>query len=142
MGRERTLLERLSEIGGGVRTAQTGTTIENLEEMLESVRGNLGRLLNSREGMCEASPDYGLPALTDITVGSADYLRRLLDGIRETIERYEPRLRNVRVSLREGESTQTKKVFRVEANLVSKSGEHRVWYDTAVRSSGRFEIEG
>ncbi|MBK8269751.1 MAG: type VI secretion system baseplate subunit TssE [Planctomycetes bacterium] len=128
--------------GSGARGIQTGTTVENLDELLESVRKNLGRLLNARQGMCETVPDYGLPALTDLTIGTTDYLRKLLDSIRDTIERYEPRLRSVRVSLREEDSSNTKKVFRVEGMLVSKSGEHRVWYDTAVRASGRFDIDG
>lgn len=142
MGREKTLLERLSDRNSAARAVQTGTTVESLDDLLESVRRNLARLLNSRQGMSETAPDYGLPALTDLTVGTSDYIRKLLDSIRDTIEHYEPRLRNVRVTLREDESSNTTKVFRVEAVLVSKTGEHRVWYDTAVRSSGRFEIEG
>ncbi|HWL92108.1 MAG TPA: type VI secretion system baseplate subunit TssE, partial [Phycisphaerae bacterium] len=102
---------------------------------------HLRKLLNSRQDMSEAHPDYGLPALTDMTVGVSDN-RRLLEAIRGTIEKYEPRLRHVRVALREDVSTNQTPVFRVEGALLSKGGEHRVWYETAVRKTGLFDVEG
>lgn len=142
MRREKALLERLADAGSARTVATGGTTVEDLEELMESVRRHLRRLMNSRQGISEAQMDYGLPALTDMTVGSGDYVRNLVDAIRSTIEKYEPRLRGVRVTMRDDVSTAQTLVFRVEAVLVSRSGEHRVWYETAVRASGQFDVEG
>ena len=65
---------------------------------MDSVRGHLRRLLNSRHGLSEAMPDYGLPALTDMTVGSRDYAHAIQEAIRVAVEKYEPRLDRVRVT--------------------------------------------
>ncbi len=109
---------------------------------MESVQRNLGRLLNSRHGMSEAAPDYGLPAMTDMLVGSDQYLRAVQESIRVAIEKYEPRLRRVRVTQQVDEGDKRTLVFRVEGVLVGRSGEHRVWYETAFSPSGKFQVSG
>ncbi len=142
MGREKTLLDRLSDPAERTRGVRGDTTAENLEAIMESVRLNLGRLLNSRQGISEAQPDYGLPAMTDITAGVENYVQRLQDAIRATVEKYEPRLRRVSVTLQQEASTAQSLVFRVDAVLLARTGEHRVWYETAVRATGQFDVEG
>jgi type VI secretion system protein len=142
MGRERTLLERIAERGGRASSRYEASAGEDLEVLMESVRNNLVRLLNARHGMSEAQPEYGLPALNDLTVGAGEYVRRTQEAIRRSIEKFEPRLRRVQVSLREDRSTAQTLVFRVDAVLVSQKGEHRVWYETAVKASGQLEVAG
>jgi type VI secretion system protein len=142
MGREFTLLERIARREERGRTRSEASATENLEGLMESVRTNLARLLNSRQGMSEAQQDYGLPSLTDVTVGSGDYVRMLQESIRQTVEKYEPRLRRIRITLQEQESSAEHLVFRVDAVLVGRSGEHRVWYETAVNAAGQFDVSG
>ena len=140
MAREQMLLDRIMASGGldGGRFEPSGA--ENLDVLMESVRKNLGRLLNARHGMCEAMPDYGLPALTDLTVGSKAYVEQVQEAIKTAIEKYEPRLRRVRVGRSDEDSEVRKLGFRVDATLVSKSGEHRIWYETMVTGAGEFEV--
>ena len=64
------------------------------------------------------------------------------EAIRVAIEKYEPRLRRVRVTHQAEEGDQRTLVFRVDAVLVGRSGEHRVWYETAFSPSGRFQVSG
>jgi len=109
---------------------------------MDSVREHLTRLLNARHGMSEALPDYGLPAMTDLTVGRGDYVRRVLEAIQTTVEQYEPRLRNVRVKPVVDEEHEERQLltFRVDAVLISQTGEHRVWYETMISGSGEFDV--
>lgn len=107
---------------------------------MSSVRRHLGRLLNARHGLSEAMPDYGLPALTDLTIGSGDYIHAIQEAIRVAIEKYEPRLRRARVTRIVDEGAPHSLSFRVEATLVGRSGEHRVCYETTVSGSGRFDV--
>lgn len=109
---------------------------------MESVRRQLRRLLNARHGMSQALPDYGLPALTDLTVGSGDYVQTVQEAIRVAVEKYEPRLRRVRVSAATSGDDDDRRTlaFRIDAVLVSESGEHRVWYQTALAGSQEFEV--
>lgn len=142
MAKEYSLLERLSGRSGRNRTRYEPTTGENLEALMESVRNHLAKLLNSRHGMSEALPDYGLPSLVDVVVDSGNYVQLVQDAIRSTVEKYEPRLKRVRVSRKEEEGNKQTLVFRVDAVLISKSGEHRVWYETSIRGTGKFDVAG
>jgi type VI secretion system protein len=110
---------------------------------MDSVRDNLARLLNSRQGMSEALPDYGLPAMADLTFGGGDDARRVEEAIRMAVEKYEPRLRRIRVSpvVHEDAGQHRHSLsFRIDATLRGASGEHRVWYETEVRGTGEFDV--
>lgn len=142
MAREHTLFARLAAASDTSRTRVQATTVENVEALMDSVRANLTHLLNARHGMSEALPDYGLPALTDFTVGTGDHVQMLQTAIKETIERYEPRLRRVRVTHVVDDvarSDDAKFQYRIDAILTGKSGEHKVWWETSL-SRGQFEI--
>lgn len=139
MGREQTLLERIASRGGYRSSRYEPSATEDVDALMDSVRHNLARLLNARHGMSEALPDYGLPALNDLTVGSGDYVSRVEKAIRVAVDKYEPRLRRVRVSPVVDENHQTL-AFRVDAVLIGQSGEHRVWYETVVTGNGEFEV--
>ena len=140
MARERMLLDRIAELGAAGENRFEPTASEDVDALMESVRRNLIRLLNARHGMSEAMPDYGLPALTDLTIGSLDYAQQVQEAIKVAIDKYEPRLRAVRVSPSADEEGRQKLGFRVEASLVSQSGEHRVWYETTVKGNGEFDV--
>ena len=144
MAREQTLLDRMAARGERGRARYQASATEDLDALMESVRRHLARLLNARHGMCEAVPDYGLPALADLVVGSGDYVQRVQEAIKTAVEKYEPRLRRVRVS-RVADDADDKEqhrtlTFRIDAVLISQSGDHRVWYQTAVAGTGEFEV--
>ncbi len=62
-----------------------------------SIRAHLTRLLNSRCGSLAHLPDYGLPDVTEIYQGLPYSIDALIDAIKNTIEKYEPRLHNVSI---------------------------------------------
>jgi type VI secretion system protein len=139
MGRELMLLDRIARVGerAGGRFESAG---ENLDALMDSVRRQLVRLFNSRHGLSEAQPDYGLPALTDLVVGSGDYVQAVQRAIQTAVEKYEPRLRRVRVSRVEDEHNKRTLTFRVEATLIARTGEHRVCYETSMSGEGQFDV--
>lgn len=143
MAREQTLLERIAAASTD-RTAgrYEATTEDDLEARMESIRRHLAQLLNARHGMSETAPDYGLPALSDIMTGSEDYLHRVQDAIRATLEKYEPRLRRVRVTHQVDEGTHQTLVFRIDGVMVGRGGEHRVWYQTSFAPTGELRVSG
>ena len=134
------LLDRIAQLGAAGQSRLEPTASEDVEALMDSVRRNLIRLFNARHGMSEAMPDYGLPALTDLTIGSQDYVERVQEAIKVAVEKYEPRLRSVRVARNTDEEGGQKLGFRVEAILCAQSGEHKVWYETTVRGNGEFDV--
>lgn len=140
MSREKSLLERLKSLDSQQRARTQASAQEDLDALIESVRDNMTRILNARHGMSEAMPDYGLPALSDLTLGTGDHVAAVEDAIREALERYEPRLERIRVSRINHDQGPRVLAFRVDATLVSKSGKHRVWYQTEVGGKGEFSV--
>jgi len=142
MERERTFLQRLSQ---EKRLQSRGPAAdEDAQALMESVREHLNHLLNARHGMSEGMPDYGLPALTDLVAGSGDHANAVGTAIKNAIEKYEPRLRRVRVSCQRDEDPNHRQTltFRIEAMLVGRRQEHRVWYETSLKGDGGFDVIG
>ncbi|MHC5108971.1 MAG: type VI secretion system baseplate subunit TssE [Planctomycetota bacterium] len=140
MAREKSLLDRLSDLDSTQRSRIQPSAQEDLEALMDSIRSNLIRILNARHGMSEALPDYGLPALTDLTEGTGDHVTMVEASIRNAIERYEPRLERVRVARVENEDAPQVWSFRVDAIMKSQTGKHKVWYQTEVNGSGEFNV--
>ena len=139
------LLDRLARFAtGGGHARYEASAAEDIDALVESVRRQLQRLLNAREGMCEVAPDYGLPALSDMVVGAGDHVGRVQDAIRTVVEKFEPRLRRVRVSPQTEDEGRPSHVlrFRIDGVLVTRSGEQRVWYETAMTPTGALNVAG
>ncbi len=135
------LLNRIAasaEVGGGLGLTAT----EDLDALMDSVRANLARLLNARHGFSQAMPDYGLPAMADMTVSAGSYIKVVQESIRTVIEKYEPRLRRVRVNRVETDDGAhgQRLAFRIEGMLRGRSGQHRVYYETMVSGDGEFRV--
>jgi len=132
MGTQGGLLERL-------RAAAGDRTPGGAEE---AIRRNLSRLLNARRGSAPAALAYGLPDLNDLSSESGEILRSMRRALRETIERYEPRLADVAINFDRDEDDPLNLRFSVSAQI-DEDGERRaVRYETLVNSSGRFEVRG
>ncbi len=140
MGLEQTLLQRIAAAGDRSRGRLEPSAKEDPEALMDSVRQNLARMLNSRHGFSQAMPDYGLPALTDLTSGSGDHVKAIEEAIRVAIEKYEPRLRRVKVKRVIDEDAPHTLSFRVDATLIGRSGQHRVFYETTVSGQGRYDV--
>lgn len=136
MSRERTFLERLARPDA----ARDRTAREDPGEIVRSVLGNLQRILNARLGNAPAQPDLGMPAPSDIVRSGAEASGWIADTLKACIEKYEPRLTDVRVSPLEGEGEVLTLRFQVNARIAAVKGEVPVSFDTRVDPAGRFRI--
>ena len=82
-------------------------------------------------------PEYGLPDLSDISPSSPQKIEALRVAIREAVERFEPRLQNVRVTREAGPADSAHLVFLLSAQM---GPEARVRFQTTIRSSEPVEI--
>jgi type VI secretion system protein ImpF len=133
----------------GNRPASWG---ESLEILKKSLLRDLQWLLNTRQIsdpagehqdlLSESIYNYGLPDITMLSADSSETPGRLQQLIEETIERFEPRLSDVRVTLvRGGSSTDRKVEFLIEADLRVEPESERVEFDTVLEvNSGKFQI--
>ena len=99
----------------------------NKRELRESVRRELGQLLNTRcpvplrlLGEEERTViNYGIPDFTSLSPQSAHDRELICDIIAQTIRAFEPRLRNVRVCADSYEEDERRLQITVEAELLT-----------------------
>lgn len=90
-------LALLDILTGKFADGQSSDNIDPEQQTYLSICSHLTRLLNSRQGALQHLPDYGIPDITEIYQGLPYSINQLSQAIQQTIEKYEPRLRDVRV---------------------------------------------
>ena len=90
------------------------------DHLLLSVMSNLNYLFKTRRGALVHLPDYGLPDITEIYRDIPDSVLKLRQSIRHAIERYEPRLRRVRVDPQDNEPFEMRLTFLVTGELPNR----------------------
>jgi len=105
------LLERLS----GSDRSRSG--LPGAEAASASVMAQLARMLSTRAGSVQMLPDYGLPELNDMRLTLHDTRQQARAAIERFISRYEPRLREVRVSCLHDASDPLRLAFIINARL-------------------------
>lgn len=102
------------------------------ERRVRSVVSHLGHLFNTRRGSLAHLPDYGLPDVAEVYRDMPDSVEPLRLAIREVIERYEPRLRRVRVEQGETDLNSMRLVFIVSGQT---PGGERIRLETTFSST-------
>jgi type VI secretion system protein len=98
-----------------------------------SIVDNLDRLFNTRRRTIEHMMDYGLPDISEIYRDIPESIPDLQAAIQETVEKYEPRLTNVRVRHQEKEQDRfdMKLTFILSGRLV---GREKIRFETTFQS--------
>jgi type VI secretion system protein len=138
MAREKTLLERLADPAG----YRSLTVADNTQELADSILGHLRKMLNSRQGHALIQPEYGMPDVTEFIQNLPEMVDAVQRGIRNSIEKFEPRLRNVAVNYVLSPDLGANLRFEITAELVTENEEASVWFETAVTPTGHIEIRG
>ena len=111
----------------------------------DSVRRELGRLLNTRRPIPLAPPleertviNYGIPDFSSLSAQSDNDRRRLEHWMQEAIRNYEPRLVNVKVTVEPVEKSERTVTARIDADLQLETVREPVAFTVLVkRDAGR-----
>jgi type VI secretion system protein len=136
MFQKRSLFERLNNPEGtAARTLEEDTNAQ-----LRSILHNLSRILNARSGQAPAQLDFGIPSPSEIAQGYPESLTTMQKTIRQCIERYEPRLRDVQVMQIESDDIRLAVRFQVTARLATSKEGRQVSFDTLMDPSGHVNL--
>ena len=138
MGREQTLLERLAD----PRVDRPLTITENTQQLADSILRHLQKMLNTRQGHVLTQPEYGIPDVTEFIQTLPDMVNEVRSAIRNSIEKFEPRLRNVEVAFVPSEGAGLSLRFEITAGLVTEKEDASVWFETSVSPSGHIDVRG
>ncbi|KPA15754.1 Type VI secretion system, lysozyme-related protein [Candidatus Magnetomorum sp. HK-1] len=103
-----------------------------------SIRNHLKMLLNSKSAFLNYLPDYGLPDISEIYENVPDSLDLLARIIEKVIRKFEPRLKNVRVSLiNKVQEDRFQATYLVESEI---DPEGQITFQTQLNANGEIEI--
>jgi type VI secretion system protein len=97
-------------------------------------------MLNSRQGLAASAMDYGLPDLTDVLHTFPEAIDICRRSIRQSIERYEPRLKNVIVDSVADPDDPFHLRFEIRAQLVTDQQAAPVAFHTTLDASGQARV--
>ena len=135
--REERLLERLRTWER--EPARRGR--EDTRRIIDSVLRHLQRILNTKQGNVPIAEDYGVPDFTDFLHSYPDSVREMERTLRLVIQKYEPRLKAVRVSFVPQDESTLSLSFQITARL-STEEKTQVLFETRVDSEGKIEVRG
>ncbi len=128
------------------------TWAQSVKDLKDAVRRDLEWLLNTRR-IVNTAPEafeevnrslyhYGLPDISSLSADAPDTGVRLMRQVEETVELFEPRLSNVRVSPVETDEKGTRQIrFLIEALLEMEPDPEQVVFDTVLEiSSCKFQV--
>lgn len=117
-----------------------GTPVESVpraERRIVSIKDNLTRIFNTREGILPHLKDHGLPDISEIYRTMPHGVERLQEAIVSTVGACEPRLKNVKVFFREPDAQSFTISFSVSGEV---AGYGRVAFQTTFFTNGRSAI--
>jgi type VI secretion system protein ImpF len=127
---------------------------QSVRQLKASLRRDLEWLLNTRRNP-EAAPEslaetsrslynYGLPDFSALSLNSPRDRSRLLLELEKTLEIFEPRLKDIRVSMLEPPSPSSRILhFQIEGLLMMDPAPEQVSFDTMLQlASGEYQIRG
>ncbi|CAN1523843.1 COG3518 Predicted component of the type VI protein secretion system [Rhabdaerophilaceae bacterium] len=133
--RDRTLFEQLDSAGRLSAVADSFS----VAMVTESIVDNIRRIFNTRQGAVETRPDYGMPDLNDVVSLFLEAVPAIETAVRDQIEKFEPRLRNIDVAFEAHPDDPMALGFVVTATIVGRDGE-QIRFDTRLGDDRRLSI--
>lgn len=128
-------------------------SFQSIAELRKSVRRDLENLLNTRwrycespevsEGLGQSLVQYGLPDFSGGNLQAANDPDLVYAAVEQAIERFEPRLKNVRVrAVQTDESVDRTLRFHIEAILHVEPWQEQVRFNTVLEpASGKVSVK-
>ncbi len=129
------LLERIGRLEENVDPHETLET-----RQINSIISHLSKLLNTRQGSVSIAPDFGVPDITNLPGENILETKQKVEAvIQGVVQKYEPRLKNVKMFMQQEEKAEFSLKFRLEANLTEKE-DVPVIFETVVSTEGKISI--
>lgn len=145
------VLDRLIDLDPRVSEEPTKSHTASVNELKQSVRRDLEWLLNTRchtetiDDRLEEAPRsvafYGLPDFTGVSAKNQNEQKRMVREIEEALKIFEPRFKNLKVTMEPVNNIDRQLRFRIEAVLDIEPTPEPVVFDSVLQSgSGNFSV--
>lgn len=137
MAFSRSFFERLNNAN-----VEEATRIVDKTKVARSVMRHLGQMLNTRRGSVPTLVEYGLPDFNDMASRFPDAILELRKEIKYCLEKYEPRLSQIRVEHVSDTDNPLALRYEISAQLVLDDGLSDIWLETTLNSMGKVSVRG
>jgi type VI secretion system protein ImpF len=137
------VLDRLLDYEVGKSRESAGSRSRNLRELKECVRRDIEWLLNTRQSNIFLPADlketnssiagYGLPDFSSTSIRNPAELIRVRQAIETAVDRFEPRLQDVRITIDAIPEGERVIHFRIDARLRVEPSPEPVVFDSVMR---------
>ncbi len=108
-------------------------------EMIRSIQMHLQRILNTRQGSVPIAADYGVPDFTDYIATYPESQRDIERTLKQTIQKFEPRLRSVRVTFLPQDDLLSLN-FEITARLARDDSREPIKFESQIDPDGHIKI--
>ena len=113
---------------------------EDLNALMRSVLQNLKRVLNARTDNAPAQPDLGTMSPIEVALAYPDSVVDAQRRVRECIEKYEPRLKDITVTWIESDDERLSLRFQISGRLATSGRGGVMSFDTVFDPSGEIRL--
>ena len=132
---ERTLLQRLIDDDPPTPGRPFDASLA-----VQSVVDYLQVLMNTRQGAVATRPDFGLPDFNDMVSTFPSAVPAIARAIKQQLDTFEPRLRNVSVRHVPDPDRPLTLSYRIRAELATSDTEDPVSFETVFGSDGSVKV--
>jgi len=115
---------------------------KDYQKSIRSVVLNLQKLLNSRQGTCLMDKEFGMVDFTDLAIMFPDSVRDIERYIAKIIQRYEPRLSDIKVSFDFQDDYNLSIGFHIQAMMRTDDKDSPIHLQSTIDSGGKTIIKG
>jgi type VI secretion system protein len=136
---DETLLERIRNL----EKDPDGSVDKETSRGTQSILQHLRKILNTRQGSVLIADDYGMPDLTNFPGENLSEAAGELETVMKLIiQKYEPRLSNVKIGFEPDLNDTSTLRFKLSAELISEQNKKMpVLFETVVTSEGMVRVE-
>lgn len=109
-------------------------------DVLNSIKNNVSKILNTRVGGAQSSPGLGLIDFNDATLETLDLSLKVKLAIKECLHRFEPRLKNVEVIAETNCFSPLSLQFRITAEINSDAIHDRVHISLLLDQNRQYRV--
>lgn len=114
--------------------------ITSHHHLVQSIHLHLTELLNTHTGNAMIDTRYGLPDFNQQLSSNSHLIRDLQQDIRDVIERFEPRLKNIHVHYLDQQINPLHLSFSIQAQVIHNGEKSPISISVSMGTDGQFNL--
>jgi len=112
----------------------------NASDVLESIKRNVAKILNTRMGGAQSAPTLGLTDFNDATLDTLDLSLKVKLSIQDCLNQFEPRLKHIEVMTVTDRYSPLSLQFRITAQINCEAIHEKVCFSLLLDQNRKYRV--